>query len=107
MNTTKLGLLAAASALALPTIAPAAQAAPVAPARTYAQLLEPIPNAVDRLKASDNELTVQHYLIPAQHRHRYRRWWHGRWFYYYGPWVAPPPVYYYGYRYGYPNYHHH
>ena len=88
----------------MPTHRAAGQAAPVAPARTYAQLLEPIPNAVERLKASDNELAVQHYLTPAQHRHRYRRWWHGRWIYYYGPWVAPPV--YYGYR-RYPNYHHH
>ena len=96
MNSTKFTLLAAASALAMPTMAPAAQAASAAPARSYAQLLEPIPNAVERLKASDNELAVRAYLTPAQHyRHRYRRWWHGHWVFYYGPWIAPPV--YYGY----------
>jgi hypothetical protein len=109
MNSTKFTLLAAASALAMPTMAPAAQAAPVQ-ARSYAQLLEPIPNAVERLRASDNELTVRAYLTPAQHyRHRYRRWWHGRWVFYYGysPWVAPPVYYGYGYPYGYDHHHHH
>ena len=105
MDTTKLGLLAAVSALALPTLAPPATAATVAPARTYAQLLEPIPNAVERLKASDGELAVQHYLTPVQYRHRYRRFWHGRWIYYWGPWAAPPV--YYGYRYPYYHHHHH
>jgi hypothetical protein len=106
MHMTKLGLLAAASALALPSIAPPATAAPVAPARTFAQLLEPIPNAVDRLKASDNELTVRHYLMPAQ-RHRYRRWYHGRWIYSWGPWIAPPVYYGYPYRYYHHHHHHH
>ena len=93
MDTPKLALFAAASALALPAMAAAPQGAPeqpVAPARTYAQLLEPIPNASERLKAADNELTVRRYLQPAA---RYRRWVRGHWVYYY-----TQPTYHYYYR---------
>jgi hypothetical protein len=84
MQKTKLGLLAAAVAL---TVLPlGAQAAPaVASAISPADLFRPAPTAAQ-------PLTVQRYLIPAQHW-RHRRWRHGHWVYHSGPWVPPPPWY--------------
>ncbi len=56
MDKSVIGLLGAASALALVGGAEAAPAGPaeaLQPARTYAELLDPIPNASELLRADD------------------------------------------------------
>jgi hypothetical protein len=88
--------LAAGPALATP---PATAATPVA--SSYAELLQPIPNAVERLQASDAEMAAAPaQLIPAQyavhhhhHHHHARRWYmqHG-YSWYGGAWVIRPRV---------------
>jgi hypothetical protein len=87
MNKTKLGMLGAVSALAaLPMGAQAAATQPaVAPAQSFSELLQPIPNAVERLDASNRELAGGAFLLPAQfnnhhhhhnnHNHHSRAWW--------------------------------
>jgi hypothetical protein len=83
MDKTTLGILGAVSALtALPAAGQAAPAEPaVAPAQSFAELLQPIPNAVERLKASDVELAGRPRLIEAQyvahhhHHHHHHNWW--------------------------------
>ncbi|HXQ16722.1 MAG TPA: hypothetical protein VN814_19075 [Caulobacteraceae bacterium] len=68
MDKTKLGVLGAVSALvALPVGAQAATPA-VAPAQSFAELLQPIPNAVERLNASDAELGGGARLMDAAYR---------------------------------------
>ena len=52
MDKTTLGLLGAAAALAALSAPVGANAGPVDPARSFAELLEPIPNAAARLKAA-------------------------------------------------------
>jgi hypothetical protein len=104
-------MLGAAAALATsPALAaPPPSEAPAVPiAASYAELLEPIPDAVARLKASDAEAAARPArLIEAQyvnhhhhhhHHHRSRRWyrthgylWSG------GAWVLRPV----------PHHHHH
>ena len=86
MDKTKRGAAAALTALmALPAGAAVAHAAPnatqaVPPAASYAELLEPIPNATERLRLSNEEAaTDQPKLILAQyaaphHHHHWRRW---------------------------------
>jgi len=85
MNKTQLGLLGAAAALvALPAASQAAPEPAVAPATSFAELLQPIPNAVQRLQTSDRELAGAA-LIEAQyynnHSHNHnshshsRAWW--------------------------------
>jgi hypothetical protein len=81
MDKTKIGLLGAVTALAaLPAVAQAAPTQPaVAPATSFAELLQPIPNAVERLSASDTELAGGARLMNAayhDHHHdhgHYRR----------------------------------
>jgi hypothetical protein len=69
MDKTKLGVLGAVSALvALPVGVQAAPTA-VAPAQSFAELLQPIPNAVERLNASDRELAGGVRLMNAAHHH--------------------------------------
>ena len=80
---------------AVPAVGAAATAnEPAVPvAHSYADLLQPIPNAVERLKIADSEQAVRpaeliqtQYVVHHHHHHhwrpRYRRgyvWWHGRW----------------------------
>ena len=107
MDRTKLGLLGAISSLvALPIGASAAvSGAPaVPPAQSFSDLLQPIPNAVEKLKVSDaqelaNARGVQ--LIQARwhHAHYYRRWRP-----YYGGYAYVP---YYGGGYYHHHHHHH
>jgi hypothetical protein len=60
--------LAAGSAFAA---APATEASPPPVASSYAELLQPIPNAVERLKASNAEAAAQPRLIEAQYAHHH------------------------------------
>ena len=86
MNKINRGAAAALTALmALPAGAAVAEALPaqtqaVPPASSYAELLEPIPNASERLRLADAAAaTAQPELILAQynvhdHHHQWRRW---------------------------------
>lgn len=95
-------LVGAAAALATgPGLAATAASGPATPiASSYAQLLEPIPNAVGRLKIADaNERAQPARLIEAQwngdmhhhhhHHHHHNRGWYYRNGYYWsgGAWV--------------------
>ena len=84
MDRKTVGLVGVVSALAAPGLA--AQAAPANPsavpvAASYAELLEPIPNAVERLKVVESEDAARPpQLVEAQygyahhhHHHHYRR----------------------------------
>ena len=104
-------VIAAGAAVALASAPMAGLAAPadapaVPPAASYADLLQPIPNAVARLQVADlREAAATAQLIPAQydhHHHHYvrhdRRWYisHG-YYWFHGQWVLRPP----------PHHHHH
>jgi hypothetical protein len=97
---------------------PSAASEPIPQAHSYADLLVPVPNAMERLAASDAAAGTigEARVVPAQYYyyrrpvHRYRRIYRTRHIYrrhYYGGWA--PPVYYYArpYYYGSPYYHHH
>jgi hypothetical protein len=95
--------IAATPVLGLPAVA--AAATPVA--SSYAELLEPIPNATERLRASDREAAQRPaQLIKAQwgyggsehHHHHHHHHHHNNYY--------APPVYGYGYEpsYGYSTY---
>ena len=125
METRTLGILGAISSLVvLPGMAvgaPAAFQPAVAPAHSFAELLDPIPDAVERLKIADAQDAVRPRLIKAQyyehhhhHHHAYvvRRY-HPyyrrqayRYGYPYGGYVAPV-VPYFGYQQYQPSYDHH
>ncbi len=103
-------LLGAAAALtAAPALAASAAPAPAVPvAASYAELLAPIPNAVERLKLADAEAQAQQpKLIEAQyyahhhhhHNHHHNRRWYLRngYNWYNGGWVLRPR----------PHHHHH
>ncbi|HEY1426644.1 MAG TPA: hypothetical protein VGF50_08235 [Caulobacteraceae bacterium] len=118
----KIATIAGAAALVVaPAIAgatPAAASQPAVPvAATYADLLSPIPNAVERLKIADMQAqteTAQPQLIQAQyydhhhhhHHNHYRRysrraWYLAHGYYWYGgQWVLRP-------RYHHHHHHHH
>ena len=97
-------LVGAAAALAgSPALAaPAAEQARLLPvAASYAELLEPIPNAVEQLRLADAEAAAQPpRLIPAQyarhhhhhHHHHYSRRWYRQHGYYWsgGGWALRP-----------------
>jgi G3E family GTPase len=112
MEKTTAGLLGALAGLA--TIG-TAQAAPVPPAHevmhaaSYAELLKPIPNAAEILKASDAELLAhansparlqqaQYYNSPPPDYHHHH---HHHHHHYYPP--PPPPPYYHHHH----HHHHH
>jgi len=112
MDKTALGVVGAISSLvALPTLAGAAATEPpIPPAHSYADLLDPIPNAVERLRLADaQEAAAQPRLIEAQywrhhhhhhhHNHYRSRSWYLRHGYYWwgGSWM-------FGHR---PYFHHH
>jgi hypothetical protein len=100
-------LIGAAAALAgVPALA-APPAAEPAVAASYAELLEPIPNAVERLKVADaQEAARPPQLIEAQyadqhhhhhnnqhhHHHHNRRWYQQHGYYWFGgQWTLRPP----------------
>ncbi|HEX4182626.1 MAG TPA: hypothetical protein VHY34_05150 [Caulobacteraceae bacterium] len=106
-------LFGAAAVLAAgpPLVGPAAaegRAVPVA--SSFAELLQPIPNAVERLKIADAERAAPARLIEAQyepyaqphhhhhHHHHSRSWYlHNGYYWYGGAWVLRPR----------PHHHHH
>ncbi len=117
MDKTITGLLGAAAAL---TTLTAAQAKPVEPAglppaTSYADLLQPIPNALALQKADDarrREAPSSGDVQLAQwfrehhhhHHHRYGPWRSYRYYYDYGGYY---PRYRYRYRYHHHHHHHH
>ncbi len=114
MDKTKLGMVGAISSLvALPMGADAgAREAPaVEPAQSYADLLQPIPNAVEKLKLSDLQdsaaarpaLLQKARWVWVESRRRYRRHRH---YYGYTRYYYAPPVYY-SYGGGWAHHHHH
>jgi len=104
-----MGLLGGASALALIGGGQASAAAPVdeanglVPARSFAELLDPIPNAANVLRAEDerapNEASSgekplvvaqyhhhhhhhhHHHYRHHHHHHHHRHWWNGHYYY--------------------------
>ncbi len=101
----KTATLAGAAALAaLPAAAAAAPAAgPAVPvASSYAELLTPIPNAVERLARSDAEETMgAPELIEVQYRHHHHHHHHNAWWYrrhhyvfFNGAWILRNPAWY-------------
>jgi hypothetical protein len=103
-------LIGAAAALtASPTLAAVDHAPAVPVAASYAELLTPIPNAVERLRLADAEAQAQPpQLIEAQyrahhhhhhHHHHHNRRWYMRngYFWNNGAWVLRPR----------PHHHHH
>jgi hypothetical protein len=126
MDTKTATLLAAAAALTSSTgyAAPASEA-PVPKASSYADLLQPIPNATERLRAADMIAateTEQPLLTKTQyhhhhnnygngygynrnhhhHHHHHNRWWYTQHGYYWygGAWVLRP-------RHHHHHHHHH
>ena len=113
MERTKLGIVGAVGAMAaLPLGANAAvpQQPAVPPAQSFADLLQPISNPVERLQIADAQEEQQARLIPAQyyrgydshhhhhHHHHSRRWYMSRGYTWLnGAWVLRPP----------PRHHHH
>ena len=108
MDKNVIGLLGGASALALIGGAGAAwagPAAPLSPARTYAELLDPIPNAAERLKADDQRAASielaqyyhhhHHYYHHHHHHHHHHHW---RWYHHHHYW---------GWHHHHHHYHHH
>jgi len=114
MDTKTATLLAAAAALSsAPALASTVHEAPIPKASSYADLLQPIPNATERLRAADLDTSnalEQPQLIQAQyydnrrrhhhhhHHHHNRSWYlsHGYWWQG-GAWVLRPR----------PHHHHH
>jgi hypothetical protein len=100
-KTAKMIGAAAATLAAGPALAQAPQEAPVPAASSYSELLQPIPNAVERLKLADAQDEARAKLIPVQyygyqyqndhhhHHHHSRRWYlsHG-YVWYLGRWVS-------------------
>jgi hypothetical protein len=74
MDKKKLGLLGAVGVVAALSAGAQASAAPA----SYADLLQPIPNASEALKVSDANLTQadQFRLYKADHHHHNRAWWY-------------------------------
>ena len=107
MDKNIIGLLGGASALALVGgAASAGPAKPLTPARTYAELLDPIPNAAELLKAEDQraaslELAQYYYGSPYYHHHHHHHHWRWRHRYYHHHhhhhhhhyMMVPPPGY--------------
>jgi hypothetical protein len=96
MDKKLMGMLGAASALALvagvsaPAAASANEPNGLAPARSFAELLDPIPNAVDVLKADNEERTSDpapaservaedyhhHHHYHHHHYYHHHHWYH-------------------------------
>ena len=81
-RTTSLGVAAAISALvALPAAAEPSTAPAVPQAQSYSELLDPIPNAVERLRLADAQeeprarlIEAQYYPPPVDHHHHHHHW---------------------------------
>jgi len=110
-------LVAAAAAL---TAAPALAATPPAPAplvaTSYAELLQPVPNALERLRAADAEdaanpaprlIRVQgvaHHHHHHHHHHHSRRWYRAHGYVFLnGAWVVRPVAHHHHHH----HHHHH
>jgi hypothetical protein len=103
MKAKTVSLVGAAAALAAgPALAaPSFEGPAVPPAASYADLLTPIPNAVERLQLADAQDAAQApdaQLIQAQYRHHHhhhhhnRRWYMSHGYYWFGgAWVLRPP----------------
>jgi len=87
LDKTIIGLVGAASALALAGGAQSASASPLPPAQSFAELLDPIPDAVSRLRTQngDGDLSATADERPVQlaqyhhhhhHHHHHHWWWH-------------------------------
>jgi len=105
MDKNIMALLGGASALALmgagTASAHVSETAP--PARSYAELLDPIPNAAERLRAEDQrpasvELAQLYIETPAYHHHHHHHHHHYRYYYNYLP---------YPYHHRHHHHHHH
>lgn len=110
-------LLGAGAALAAgPALASAPATAPAVPiAASYAELLAPIPNAVERLQASDAEVEAQPQLIRAQymagphhhhhHHHHNRRWYRSHGYIWSGgAWIIRPVAHHHHHHHHHQNY---
>ncbi|MDB5483341.1 MAG: hypothetical protein JWO83_4394 [Caulobacteraceae bacterium] len=81
-KTTPLRVAAAISALvALPAAAAEPASVSVPQAQSYAELLDPIPNAAERLRLADTQeeprarlIEAQYYPSPADHHHHHHHW---------------------------------
>lgn len=107
-------MLTSAAILALAggaAVAPMAMADPIPAARSYAELLEPVPDAMARIHADDAMAAGEARMIPAQlnigigigdahhhhHHHHSRRWYRANGYFWNGQvWIL-----------GRPQYHHH
>lgn len=113
MDKTKMGVLGAITSIALPAAAGAVPTEPaVAPAQSYADLLQPIPNAVEKLQVADaQEAAGLHggQLIKAQYYHHHHHHHHHAHYYrrYYGGSYYNYNRYYYRHRHYYHHHHHH
>lgn len=126
MNTITLGVMGAMSSLvALPMASAAGATTPAVPqAHSYADLLEPIPNASERLRLADATLgdsttaegdarlipAAWHYRWVRERVYSHRRLRHRRYrrgYYYYGYRYYAPPVIPYVYPFYYHHHHHH
>jgi hypothetical protein len=113
---TKTGMLAGAAAIAMTgsvVLAPAVMADPIPPAASYAELLEPVPDAMARIHADDATAAGDARVIPAQlqvgigighhhhhHHHHSARWYRHHGYYWNGgAWLQGPPPR--------PHHHHH
>jgi hypothetical protein len=107
LDKTIIGLLGGASALALlggaqPSVAsPSDETATLQPARSFAELLDPIPNASSVLQAEDERATADasadekpmvvaqyhhhhhHHHHHYHHHHHHHHWWHHHWHHHY------------------------
>ncbi len=110
--THKTWMLASAGAMALcggAVIAPMAMADPIPEAHSYADLLEPVPDARARIHADDAMAAAQPRVMPVginiginlhdhhHHHHHNARWYRGHGYFWNGQvWVQgppPPPTY--------------
>lgn len=82
MNGRTATLMGAAAALAAsPALATPAQPSPVPVAASYAELLEPVPNAIGLLKlAQAQEDVAPPQLIQAQYHHHHHHHHHRAWY---------------------------
>ena len=117
---THLAAFAVTAASAVALLAGQGRAAPHEPAvpvaASYAELLEPIPNAVERLKVSDAQTAERPAtLIPAQwavahhhhhhHHHHNRRWYTSRGYIWSGgAWVLRPRTHHHHHHHHHSNY---
>jgi hypothetical protein len=106
------GLLGAVGALAslnTAQAAPSSDPTEILKAGSFADLLEPIPNAMAKLRAIDEtgsspKVRVAQFFVEHHHHHPHHH--HHGYYREYGPRIVVTPGYRYGYR-GYEHHHHH